>query len=126
MDFTLFSRAAKTTETYVRLATIGSAFSGHCGLTGPELSFMRTIRSSHCLWGDSHAVNDRDVNKPPVSNQSSPQPPIRDLADFHLRWRDFKPMAIGARDTPALSNEQRAVIDWLIRMADKIGPRDIG
>jgi hypothetical protein len=52
--------------------------------------------------------------------------PIRDLADFHLRWSEFRDAAVKAGNSSALPLLERETIQWLIRMADRIGSRDIG
>jgi hypothetical protein len=51
--------------------------------------------------------------------------PIRDLADFHLRWSEFREAAVKASRSPALVSQERETILWLIRMADRIGARDL-
>ncbi|WP_156640259.1 hypothetical protein [Bosea sp. PAMC 26642] len=51
--------------------------------------------------------------------------PIRDLADFHLRWSEFREAALKASNSSALATQERETILWLIRMADRIGRRDL-
>jgi hypothetical protein len=51
--------------------------------------------------------------------------PIRDLADFHLRWSEFRDTALKASQSPALISRERETILWLIHMADRIGTRDL-
>lgn len=51
--------------------------------------------------------------------------PIRDLADFHLRWSEFREAALKASQSAALVPQERETILWLIRMADRIGTRDL-
>jgi hypothetical protein len=51
--------------------------------------------------------------------------PIRDLADFHLRWSEFRDAALKASQSPALVLRERETILWLIHMADRIGARDL-
>jgi hypothetical protein len=60
-----------------------------------------------------------------VDNPVSKEPPVRDLADFHVRWREFRNKAMNARDNAALGPEERETIAWLIRMADRIGRSDL-
>jgi hypothetical protein len=50
---------------------------------------------------------------------------VRDLADFHMRWLDFRPQALEIAGRPVLSDEQRELIMWLVHLADRIGPRDL-
>jgi hypothetical protein len=52
--------------------------------------------------------------------------PFRDLADFHLRWPDYKQAAIDAASTPGMPADQREVLEWLVRLADRVGKKDIG
>ncbi len=51
--------------------------------------------------------------------------PIRDLPDFHLRWREFRPDAMRLLERGKLDPQEQEILLWLIRMADKIGERDI-
>jgi hypothetical protein len=50
---------------------------------------------------------------------------IRDLADFHLRWHEFRPSAVLAAGHPDLSAEQHTILSWLVLLADRIGPGDL-
>ncbi len=49
----------------------------------------------------------------------------RDLADFIMRWKDFRDDATALRIEIA-DERQRDVLQWLIELADRVGPRDIG
>lgn len=49
---------------------------------------------------------------------------IRDLADFHLRWHEFRPLAVLAASQPGLSADQHTILSWLVLLADRIGPGD--
>ncbi len=69
---------------------------------------------------------DEDETKMNIQMPISEHQPVRDLADFHLRWRSFRTRALSARDNKALSAEERETLDWLIRMADRIGRGDLG
>jgi hypothetical protein len=51
--------------------------------------------------------------------------PFRDLADFHLRWPDYKQVAIDAAHAPGMPSDQREVLEWLVRLADRVGQKDI-
>lgn len=53
-----------------------------------------------------------------------PVPP-RDLADFHLRWSDFRPAMIDLRLCPVLTPEQAETLGWLIALSDRISDADI-
>lgn len=50
---------------------------------------------------------------------------IRDLADFHLRWSEFRGLAQAATESPGLPWDQRQVLTWLILLADRVGESDI-
>ncbi|CAN7703285.1 hypothetical protein [Bosea sp. LjRoot237] len=49
----------------------------------------------------------------------------KDVLDFHLRWRDFRRFAKTTANRPELPEEERAVLRWLIELADRIGARDL-
>lgn len=53
----------------------------------------------------------------------TPAPP-RDLADFHLRWDDFRPIALEAMNASGLCAEHTEIMGWLIVLADRIGMAD--
>jgi len=49
---------------------------------------------------------------------------VRDLIDFVRHWDTYRDVAQTASGSSALTTEQKAVIDWLIMLADRVGPRD--
>jgi hypothetical protein len=49
----------------------------------------------------------------------------RDLVDFYLHWSDFRGHAEALMQRPGLSPEEHELIGWLIKLADRIGPRDL-
>lgn len=51
---------------------------------------------------------------------------IRDLMDFILHWREFRSRAAALREAEALGVDERAIIGWLIELADRVGVEDIG
>jgi hypothetical protein len=55
---------------------------------------------------------------------TSPAPP-RDLIDFHLRWQEFRAIAAGVAARGRLSEAEHEVIEWLVLLADRVGPRDL-
>jgi hypothetical protein len=57
----------------------------------------------------------------------SENPPAepRDLADFHLRWPEFRPLAAATVERSELSRCEREVVRWLIRLADRVGHQDL-
>jgi hypothetical protein len=54
-----------------------------------------------------------------------PPRPARDLADFHLRWSEFRPLAVEAKNSPEMSDPQRETLTWLIALSDRIGEGDL-
>lgn len=50
---------------------------------------------------------------------------VRDVVDFHLRWREFRSIAIAAAGNTALKPDERGVIEWLVALADRVGERDV-
>ena len=53
-----------------------------------------------------------------------PTPP-RDLADFHLRWAEFRAPMVDLQCSPILSAEQAQTLSWLIALSDRISAQDI-
>jgi hypothetical protein len=61
---------------------------------------------------------------PEVKVGEIPQPP-RDLMDFHLRWLQFRPMALQIQAREALSGDESRLLGWLIALSDRISEQDI-
>ncbi|MEL6550648.1 MAG: hypothetical protein AAFQ54_10435 [Pseudomonadota bacterium] len=51
--------------------------------------------------------------------------PIKDLADFYTRWPSQRSIVDRVIAQPSLSEEEREVVVWLKRLADRVGPLDI-
>ncbi|WP_417418566.1 hypothetical protein [Hoeflea sp.] len=51
---------------------------------------------------------------------------IRDLMDFILHWQAFRSRAEALRDAEGLGPDERALVGWLIELADRVGVEDIG
>jgi hypothetical protein len=49
----------------------------------------------------------------------------RDLIDFHLRWKEFRPAAQALLARPGLGGAESDCLYWLIALADRIGAEDI-
>lgn len=49
----------------------------------------------------------------------------QDLIEFHLRWLEFRPVAVALCGQTQLSKDEREVVRWLVVMADRIGRRDV-
>jgi hypothetical protein len=57
-------------------------------------------------------------------DKKNPAPP-RDIADFHLRWREFRPHAVAAQANSSLSAIERETLHWLIALSDRVGSIDL-
>jgi hypothetical protein len=51
--------------------------------------------------------------------------PVRDLAEFHIRWSEFRPLAEALLSPGRLTRDESEVLRWLILLADRIGERDL-
>lgn len=73
-------------------------------------------------------VNDGKQNGPSgslrIDPEDAPDPPA-DLVDFHLRWREFRPFALGALTASDLTPLERATIRWLVTLSDRVSDDDI-
>lgn len=49
----------------------------------------------------------------------------RDLADFHLRWTEFRAPMVDLISSPNLTVEQAQTLSWLIALSDRISAQDI-
>lgn len=50
---------------------------------------------------------------------------VRDVADFHLRWQEFRAIATRAAGKAVLTPDERWVIGWLVALADRVGESDV-
>ena len=67
-----------------------------------------------------------DNSQPPSRHSPAPaRAAVRDVADFHLRWREFRPVARNLCRNPALSGEEADTLAWMIELMDRIGPQDV-
>ena len=53
------------------------------------------------------------------------QGPIEDLADFYTRWPSLRGIVDRVIASESLSEEEREVVIWLKKLADRVGPQDI-
>ena len=67
--------------------------------------------------------NDRDARGGAPDDRKPDSP--RDLIEFHLRWREFRPLARQALESSALSSGERETLHWLIILADRVSAEDI-
>lgn len=67
------------------------------------------------------------------ASESSPRPKtptlaatkVRDVADFHSRWREFRPVALGLGQKRRLTEAEADTLAWMIALLDRIGPKDL-
>lgn len=64
------------------------------------------------------------TNAAPQGNQS-PSAKVRDVADFHLRWPEFRPLAAGLGQSTRLTLAEADTLGWMIALLDRIGPQDL-
>lgn len=71
------------------------------------------------------------IEKPPAASTSATGPmgtdfgKIRDVADFHLHWPQFRPLALQLARKPDLSAPEADTLGWMIELMDRIGPKDL-
>ncbi len=51
--------------------------------------------------------------------------PPRDIADFHSRWAEFRPLAKEILQFRSLNRRQAETLGWMIDLIDRIGEGDI-
>jgi hypothetical protein len=51
------------------------------------------------------------------------RPPVRDVLEFYLRWKEFRPDALAAMN--GLCDTRKEVLGWLIALADRVGDADM-
>lgn len=51
--------------------------------------------------------------------------PIADLLDFYDRWPMLRGSVSALARDPRISEEDRETLDWLILLADRVGPADL-
>jgi hypothetical protein len=50
---------------------------------------------------------------------------VRDVADFHLRWPEFRPIAKSLSCNPNLTATESDTLVWMIELLNRIGPQDL-
>lgn len=50
---------------------------------------------------------------------------VRDVADFHLRWPEFRPIAKSLSCNPSLTPSESDTLTWMIELLNRIGPQDL-
>jgi hypothetical protein len=77
------------------------------------------------VGGMNERLLDMPQNRNGSHDRDMSRPPVRDVADFHLRWREFRGEMVGLADNARLTPAQRETLLWLIRLADRVGARDL-
>lgn len=60
-----------------------------------------------------------------VAATQNPLSKVRDVADFHLHWAEFRPIAERVAKNPALAPAEADTLAWMIELLNRIGPEDI-
>jgi hypothetical protein len=50
---------------------------------------------------------------------------VRDLAQFHLRWPEFRGEMEAMVADGRITARRREIVKWLVRLADRVGGRDL-
>jgi hypothetical protein len=67
-----------------------------------------------------------DLHRNVATGQEYGDPaPARDLIDFHLRWREFRPYAIRVLDRDGLSAAETETLRALVDLADRVRDHDL-
>jgi len=65
------------------------------------------------------------MSKNNMRSQQKDLPDFRDLIDFHLRWPQFRQIAVELAAREDLSDPQREIVRWLILLANRVGQQDM-
>lgn len=58
-------------------------------------------------------------------SKKTTQPAIADLVDFYKCWPDLRVTAMKLKKNNALAEKDIEVLDWMIRVVDRVGPADL-
>jgi len=61
----------------------------------------------------------------PLVHDGDKTMPPKDLSDFILRWPAFRTIAENLKKDASNDESKRFVIEWLIELADRVGPADV-
>ncbi|MEM7490308.1 MAG: hypothetical protein AAF390_14400 [Pseudomonadota bacterium] len=50
---------------------------------------------------------------------------IDDIADFYAKWPQLRPRMEALARSPRRTAEDRIVLDWMMRVVDRVGPVDL-
>ena len=67
-----------------------------------------------------------DLHRNSATGQERGDPvPARDLIDFHLRWREFRPLAVRILDRDSLTRAEAETLRALVDLADRVRDNDL-
>jgi len=55
----------------------------------------------------------------------SVEPPINDLVDFYNCWPELRTSAVKLTKNSTLADKDVDILDWMIRVVDRVGPVDL-
>lgn len=70
------------------------------------------------------ATSDHRGNPVPGPGRSDPRP-ARDLLDFHVRWPEFRPLALEVLARNSMSTAEHATLRALVDLADRVRDNDL-
>lgn len=50
---------------------------------------------------------------------------IHDLVDFYRHWPEMRAQAQSLQARQDISDDQQEVLEWMIRVVDRVGPSDL-
>ena len=68
---------------------------------------------------------DQSDSAPRPEGLANPAHKVRDVADFHLHWPEFRPIADHLARSRSLSAAEADTLAWMIELLDRIGPKDL-
>jgi hypothetical protein len=66
-----------------------------------------------------------EFHQPAPGQERGDPVPARDLVDFHLRWREFRPFAVELLAREGLGGTEAATLRALIELADRVRENDL-
>lgn len=68
---------------------------------------------------------DASGKDPRPDAKTNPGAKVRDVADFHMRWREFRTFAVSLGHSTRLTPDESETLGWMIELLDRIGPKDL-
>lgn len=73
---------------------------------------------------DNNPIDNNNEMREGAGEAAQPKP-ARDLPDFHLRWKDFRPAATKMLGDLEVNTTEASTLQWLIALADRVGENDL-